>query len=212
MESTAAGVDFRRPVAASDPSVSSPPTHVPLTHWLAEWRAGDGRAFDAVIEASLAELQRIAASRLRQAGPMTIDAREVLNEAVARLLDAPPELRNRSHFLATMSLLMRAVVVDHARARVADKRGGEATRITYTDALAGEEHDAFDVLALDQALARLAEHEPRCSDVLHLTYFAGLEQARIGEVLGVSLRTVERDLRFARAWLHDVMQDSAGHA
>jgi RNA polymerase sigma factor (TIGR02999 family) len=179
---------------------------IPLTQLLQAWSAGDGRALEAVLRDSHAQLQRMAAERLRRSGPLTLTASDVLQEALVGMLERPMSLKDRAHFFAVMSLKMRAVVVDHARARAADKRGGGALQMTYTDSAAGNEQDVFDLLALDQALQQLAASDPRGSEILHLTYFAGLAQAEIAELMGLSLRTVERELRFLRAWLQDVMR------
>lgn len=148
----------------------------------------------------------MAAERLRRSGPLILTARDVLQEALVGMLEHPVSLKDRAHFFATMSLKMRAVVIDHARARAADKRGGGALQVTLTDAAGGLEQDAFDLLALDEALRRLAADDARGSEILHLSYFAGLTQAEIAELMGLSLRTVERELRFLRAWLQDVMR------
>lgn len=177
----------------------------PLTQLLHAWRAGDGRAFDSVIEATYAQLRKLAEQRMQHSGPMTLVPQDVLHEAVARLLQAPPELTDRVHFFATVSLLMRAIIVDHARARSAAKRGGGEARVTLTDGIAGAAGDLFEVMALDDALQRLSRIDPRGSDVLHLTYFAGLQQQEIASLLKVSVKTIERDLRFSRAWLQDAL-------
>ena len=180
--------------------------HVPLTRWLAAWRAGDGRAFDAVIESSYAQLRGMAAERLGRDAQATLTAHDLLHEALERVLSGKPELHNRAHFFATLSLLMRSIVVDHARARAADKRGGGAQRVTLTDSLRDGGGELIDVLELDQALERLALQDARGSEVLHLSYFAGLRQDEIAELLQVSVKTIERDLRFARAWLHEALR------
>lgn len=179
---------------------------VPLTELLNAWRAGDGHAFESVIEATYAQLRRIAEDRMyRDAGPITLAPQDVLHEAVARMLLTPPDLKNRAHFFATISLLMRGIIIDHARARIASKRGGGDARVTFTESMGGEDADVFDVLALDQALIKLAAMDARSSDVLHLTYFAGLQQHEIAALMNVSVKTIERDLRFSRAWLQEAM-------
>ena len=165
----------------------------------------DGRAFDAVIEASYAQLRGMAAERLARVDAVTWTAHDLLHEALARVMQGKPELVDRAHFFATLSLLMRSIVVDHARARAADKRGGGAQRVTLTDGLSAGDGSIIDVLELDQALTRLAAQDARGSEVLHLTYFAGLRQDEIAGLLQVSVKTIERDLRFARAWLHDAL-------
>jgi RNA polymerase sigma factor (TIGR02999 family) len=100
-----------------------------------------------------------------------------------------------------MSLAMRSVLVDHVRAKGALKRGGDRLRVTLNDATAIEDERVLDIIALDEALNRLESLDARGAAVLHLTYFAGLERKEIAEVMGVSVATIDRSLRFSRAWL-----------
>jgi RNA polymerase sigma factor (TIGR02999 family) len=173
-----------------------------LTGLLHAWQQGDGRAFSRLFEQVYAQLKSIAANRLRGGAPgVTLTPTELLHEAVLRAAEVPKDFKNRAHFFATMSLMIRATLVDHARARAAQKRGGDAVRVTLTQGDAGEESMVADILALDQALIRLEALDPRTSEVLHLTYFAGLDRQQIVDVLQLSLATVDRELRFARAWL-----------
>lgn len=187
-------------------------TDVPLTEMLVAWRAGDGAAFSSLIDATYQQLKDMAAGRLKSASGsgmiVTLTPQELLHEAVAGVMESTPTLKNRSHFFATMSLLMRTIIVDFARERMADKRGGGQANVTFTESLMGEQSMIYDILALDAALIRLAETEPRCSSALHLTYFAGMKQSEIAALLEVSLPTLERDLRFARAWLEHEMSDT----
>lgn len=178
---------------------------LPLTEWLSAWRAGDGQAFEAVIQACYAELRGMAGERLARQGPLTLTAHDLLHEALARVMTGPTDFRNRAHFLATLSLLMRSILVDHARARSAEKRGGGLARVTLTEANAGAGDSLIDVLALDAALLRLARQDPRGAEVLHLRYFGGMRQEDIAELMGVSAKTIERGLRFARAWLFEAL-------
>jgi RNA polymerase sigma factor (TIGR02999 family) len=106
-----------------------------------------------------------------------------------------------------MSLAMRAILVDHARARAADKRGGNGVQVSLSAVESGNAESAFDLLALDQALLQLEAMDRRCAQVMHLTYFGGLQQDEISVVLDVSIPTVKRDLRFARSWLLKEMGD-----
>ena len=180
----------------------------PLTELLDAWRKGDGAAFDRLIAAAHAELHKMAVGRLRGDNALvTLAPTELLHEAIVRVMGAPPDLANRAHFFATMSLLMRSVLVDRARARLADKRGAGAVKVTLTESAFGEESAAIDLLALDQALRQLEAHDARGCRVLEMTYFGGLERDEIARVLEVSVPTVDRDLKFARAWVNKAMGD-----
>jgi RNA polymerase sigma factor (TIGR02999 family) len=172
-----------------------------LTLLLNRWQRGDGRAFEQVIESTLAELHRMAVSRMRQGRDLTLSPTELLNESVARLLEGEADFRNRAHFFGVVSLHMRSILVDHARARLADKRGGGAVHVTLSEVQAGEESMALELLALDEALEELDAQDARAAQILHLTYFAGLSREAIAEVVDVSVPTVDRELRFARSWL-----------
>ncbi|TWI02998.1 RNA polymerase, sigma subunit, ECF family [Luteimonas cucumeris] len=175
-----------------------------LTRLLHDWRGGDAASRDRLLEQVYDTLRGMAAARLRRdrAGH-TLQATAVVNEALLRLLGNEVDWQDRAHFFALAALKMRAVLVDHARARVADKRGGNVPMLTLSHA----EREAsaaveYDVLALHQALERLAVHDERAARGLEMVYFGGMEHKEIACVLGISIPTVERDLRFARAWLN----------
>jgi len=172
-----------------------------MTVLLQAWKKGDGAAFERVVQAVHGEFLRMAASRLRGHDAATLAKGDVVNEAMLRLMAAPSDWQNRAHFFATVSLTMRSVLREHARARLADKRGGGRVQLTLTSAALGEESMAADLLTLDALLDQLGAHDPRGAQVLELTYFAGLQRADIADVLAISVPTVDRELRFARAWL-----------
>ena len=186
-------------------------TNSDLTRLLREWRNGDGRVFSALIEQAYPALKRIAAHRVvHQNGAATLSPTELVHEAALGMMRSPMDFANRAHFFATMSLAMRSILVDHARARAADKRGGDGVQISLSHADAGDEGGlAVDLLALEQALAQLEALDPRCGQVMHLTYFGGLQQEEIAAVLNVSVPTVKRDLRFARSWLLKAIGDGS---
>lgn len=182
-----------------------------LTGLLRAWRDGNGNAFTAVIEQVYVELRRIAAQRIgRHGAAATLSPTELVHEAVLGLWPASMTFANRAHFLATVSLAMRSILVDHARARAADKRGGHRIRLSlsHLDG-AGEADPALDLLSLEQALTQLERFDARCGRVMHLTYFGGLAQDEIAALLDVSIPTVKRDLRFARAWLLKALEEEA---
>lgn len=185
-----------------DASDRPPAPGTDLTTLLHAWHDGDDGAFAAAIERAYAELKRIAARRIGSDGAATLSATELVHEAVLGTMAAPMDFANRVHFLATMSLAMRSILVDHARARAADKRGGDWLRLSLSRIDAEDEAEpAVDLLALEQALQQLETLDPRCGQILHLAYFGGLAQADIAALLNVSIPTVKRDLRFARACL-----------
>lgn len=182
-------------------NASAPGAEAPLTQLLQAWRNGDAGAFATLVGLVHGELLRMAAARLRTGDGGTFSRGDLLNAALLRVIESPPEWRNRAHFFATLSLTMRSVLVDHARARLAGKRGGGRERVTWTLSALGEESMAADLLTLDALLRQLEAEDPRAAQILQLTYFAGLQRQELAEVLEISVPTVDRDLRFARAWL-----------
>lgn len=182
-----------------------------LTRLLREWRQGDGHVFSALIEQAYPALKCIAARRVGDRNGMaTLSPTELVHEAMLGMMQSPMDFANRAHFFATMSLAMRSILVDHARARSADKRGGDGVQVSLSHIEAGHEGGlAVDLLVLEQALKQLEALDPRCGQIMHLTYFGGLQQEEIAAVLDISIPTVKRDLRFARAWLLKAMGDGS---
>ncbi|MDZ3824595.1 MAG: ECF-type sigma factor [Pseudoxanthomonas sp.] len=176
-----------------------------LTVLMRAWQAGDGQARERLNAAVYQELRVMARRRLAgERGGHTLQPTALVHEAWLRMADGDADWRDRAHFFATAALHMRSVLVDHARARLADKRGGGALRVTLDDGLAASDADA-DFLALDQALAELESEDARTAKVIELTYFAGLKRDEIAHVLEVSVPTVDRALRFGRAWLRQAL-------
>jgi RNA polymerase sigma factor (TIGR02999 family) len=184
--------------------MSTPVRPTALTELLQSWRDGEGAAYQQIIHLAYAQLKQIAAQRLGQSGrELTLTPTELLHDALLRVAEAPRDWSSRAHFYASMSLFIRSTLVDYARARQALKRGEAVQHVSLSLIEDGEPAMAADLLALDQALERLRLLDRRGSEVLHLTYFAGLDRAQIAEVLGVSPSSVDRDLRFTRAWLRE---------
>jgi len=193
--------------AAEHPQAAS---NLDLTRLLREWRNGDGQVFATLIEQVYPALKRIAARRVgSHSGAATLSPTELVHEAALEMMQAPMDFANRVHFFATMSLAMRTILLDHARARAADKRGGNDVQVSLSriEATGDEGGLAVDLLTLEQALLQLEALDPRCGQVMHLTYFGGLQQEEIAHVLSVSVPTVKRDLRFARSWLLKALGD-----
>jgi RNA polymerase sigma factor (TIGR02999 family) len=173
----------------------------PLTHWLQAWQRGDREAFGHLIQHVHGELRRMAAARLHGADTPSLAVDDLLHDALLKLMAAPPQWQDRAHFFATLSMTMRSVLVDHARARQTGKRGGDLQRVTFSLADTGEESMTASLLTLDALLTQLAEADPRAAEILQLTYFGGLARDDIAAVLELSVPTIDRELRFARAWL-----------
>lgn len=167
------------------------------------WAAGDATAFDALVPIVYDRLRQLARLRLRDTPHATLDTTGLVHEAYLRLADAPQTtLRDRGHFLGIASRVMRNVLVDHARARYAAKRGGGAV-VTALDEETSwlPDEDLDEISALDEALIRLEKVDNRQSRILEQRYFGGLSLEETAEALGISLATVKRELRAARAWL-----------
>ncbi len=179
-----------------------------LTRLLRRWREGDGEALDALLPRVYERLRAIARARLRAEDPdHTLDTSALVHDAYLRLsTGAPPDWQDRAHFFAVASTAMRRILIDHAKQRLAQKRGGAAVHVTFDAASWHEAGSAASaepdvLLALDEALARLAELHPRQAKAIELRYFAGLTLDEAAQVLATSAPTVMRDLRFAQAWL-----------
>jgi RNA polymerase sigma-70 factor, ECF subfamily len=174
-----------------------------LTSLLGKMQRGDSQAGEQAIALVYQELHRIASRELRseRAGHL-LQTTALIHEAYARLMGSQSlEIQNRAHFFALASSQMRRVLVDHARANHAQKRGGDAPRVSLDEVRAGIDPRATDLLALDESLRELARLDPRASQVVELRYFGGYTDAEIAEALEISVPTVRRDWDFARAWL-----------
>ncbi len=152
-----------------------------------------------------AQLKQIARGRLRSYRPgITLDCTALVHEAYLKISAAEPALKGGSqgdHFMAVASMAMRQILVDHARKRQADKRGGGALHVTLQEAQVGSEGPVVDLIALDDALRRLARRDPLLERLVVLRFFAGLSMSQTAEVLGKPLRTTERDWTRARVYL-----------
>lgn len=178
-----------------------------VTKLLLDWRSGDESAFNLLIPIVHEELQRIARRYLKdETMRQSLQTADLVNEAYLKLINQKDlDWQNRAHFLAVAANVMRHLLVDHARSRNRAKRGGQAIRITLNEEITAPNASAqsrkIDLLALDQALDRLAQFDQRKSRIVELRYFAGLSYGEIAEVLAVSEITIKRDWLKARAWL-----------
>lgn len=180
------------------------PSAAEITGWLARWRAGDDGARDRLFDVVHPHLRQLATRLLqRERRDHTLEPNAVVNELYLRLIGGQAvSYQDRAHFLAIAAQTMRRILIDHARARVADKRGGVQQRVPLSD-LDGWGDPALSepLIDLDAQLSALAEADPRAARVVELRFFGGLREEDVAEVLGVSVITVKRDWKAARAWL-----------
>jgi len=177
------------------------------TTLLRDWRCGDTDALDKLTPLIYDELRRIAARHLRsERSGHTLQATALVNEAFARLAEADVSFQDRAHFIAIAARTMRHILTDYGRARRSQKRGGGLSAVTlHEDRVAAGAPQ--DIVGLDDALLKLAKLDERKSDILVLHFFGGMTYDETAEALEISAATVDRDLRLARAWLANELQD-----
>jgi RNA polymerase sigma factor (TIGR02999 family) len=176
---------------------------------LQRWRDGDSEAFDRLIPIIYERLREIAHHRLRAVpGERSLNTTGLVHEAYLRLVDSSgAAVASRNHFLAIASRVMRNVLVDHARSRTAAKRGGNEGAVEFNDAIWIDRVDVDAVSDLDAALQKLEQLDERQARIIEQRYFGGLSLEETADALGVSLATVKRELRTARAWLATELRD-----
>lgn len=174
-----------------------------VTQLLARWRAGERQALDSLMPLVYDELRKLARYYVARERPgHTLQTTALVHEAYVRLVgQSPPEWKNRAHFFGVSARLMRQILVDHARANLAEKRGGGALKVTLDGDLVSGLGKDLDVLALDQALDALTKLNPQQSQIVELRFFSGLSIEDTAEVLNISPATVKRNWTAARAWL-----------
>jgi RNA polymerase sigma factor (TIGR02999 family) len=182
-----------------------------LTQLLVAWSDGDGAALDELFPLVYDELRQLARRRMRRERQgHTLRTTALVNDAYLRLVDQRQvRWQNRAHFFAIAAQMMRRILVDHARAKNYEKRGGGAAHVPLEEAAVLAEGRASEILALDEALRALAEIDPRRARVVELRYFGGLSNEEIAEVLKISPNTVTRDWNMARAWLYQELSGEA---
>jgi RNA polymerase sigma-70 factor, ECF subfamily len=180
-----------------------------ITGWLMEWRQGSRDAGDRLFAASYQALRRLAAWHLRNERPgHTLQPTALVHELYLRLFQGEPvEWQNRAHFLAVAAQQLRRLLIDHARARLAEKREGHQVRLSLTDVGGLAEQREEDLIEVDEALQRLEELDSRSARVVELRFFGGLTEQEAAEAIGISVATLKRDWDFARAWLVSQLAD-----
>ncbi|MGE0101510.1 MAG: sigma-70 family RNA polymerase sigma factor [Blastocatellales bacterium] len=183
-----------------------------ITQLLVAWGKGDQDAFGRLMPLVYDEMRKIARRYMnRQRPDHTLQTTALVNEAYLRLIDSSKvQWQNRAHFFAISAQVMRRILVDFARARTNQKRGGGAQKVVLDEALAISAEPGADLVALDDALNDLAVIDKRQSQIVELRYFGGLSEDEVAEVLGISSRTVRRDWSLARAWLYRQLNRGEG--
>src|SRR6201987_3986395 len=180
------------------------PAQQEVTQLLGDWSGGDEGALEKLIPLVQPDLHRMPHHYMsRERAGHTLQTTAILNEAYLRLVDnTKPVWQGRTHFIAAAARLMRRVMVDHARERHSLKRGGGALKVTLDEAALVTQTRSEELLALDEALERLAAQDPRKTQIVELRYFGGLTVEETAQFLKLSRRPVEREWNMAKAWLY----------
>ena len=178
-----------------------------ITELLQAVRKGDSAAASRLVPLVYAQLRRLAASYLRRERPdHTLQPTALVHDALLRLLGTQEiDWQDRAHFFAITANSMRRILIDHARAHRAQRRSGVWKKLSLECAGVIQEGQSPQLILLDGALSRLQEWDPRQGKIVELRFFGGLTEEEVSEVLGISVRTVKRDWKMARAWLHREM-------
>ncbi|HZQ97164.1 MAG TPA: sigma-70 family RNA polymerase sigma factor [Candidatus Sulfotelmatobacter sp.] len=173
-----------------------------VTRLLAQWTEGDAQALEDLLPLVYDELRRLARGYLyRERSDHTLQSTALVHEAYLRLVDQNVSWQNRAHFFGIAAEMMRRILVDYARGRNAAKRGDGICRVTLDEEIMGAGQRDVDVLALDEALTRLAKLDPQQSRIVELRFFAGLSIEDTSAILKISPATIKRDWAMAKAWL-----------
>lgn len=182
-----------------------------ITELLLEWRGGDDEALELLMPRVYEELKKIAQHRLKGESPeQTLSATDLVHEAFIRLIAVDVSWSDRAHFLAVGARIMRRILVDRSRSKARLKHGGAVKRVPLDEAQSASLEPSDELLELDQALCDLAELDARKANVVELVYFGGLTYDEVAVALDISRATAHRDLRLAKAWLHDRIETYQG--
>lgn len=182
-----------------------------ITRYLQDWRNGNASALDEILPLVYDELRRIARRyRSKERGEHTLQTTEIINEAYLKLLNQKEnDWQDRTHFFAVASRVMRNLLVDYARTKNYQKRGNGAEKISLEDVEICTLEPDEKILALDEALKKLAKFDERKSNLVELRYFGGLSALETAEILGVSEITVKREWLKAKAWLYNELAENS---
>jgi RNA polymerase sigma-70 factor (ECF subfamily) len=185
------------------------PASQDMTQLLVAWSEGDQSALERLLPLVNTELRRLAGHYMRRENPgHTLQTSALVNEAYLRLIDQKNvRWQNRAHFFGIAAQLMRRILIDHARKAQYQKRGGGAVQVSLDEAVAVVEARAAELLAVDEALERLTAMDARKGRIVELRFFGGMTEEETAEVIGISVPTVQREWRAAKAWLHRMLSE-----
>lgn len=179
-----------------------------ITQMLVDWRAGDSQALNQLMPAVHENLRQLANKYMRsERAGHTLQATALINEAFLKLCDSSISWQDRAHFIAIAARAMRQILVDHARSKHRQKRGGDDVRVTLYDARIADSNSELDVLDIEDAMSALEKMDQRKAQIIELNIYGGMTYREIAEVLEISEATVDRELRFTRAWLQRELSD-----
>jgi len=179
-----------------------------ITQMLVDWRAGDSQALNQLMPAVHENLRQLANKYMRsERNGHTLQATALINEAFLKLCDSSVSWQDRAHFIAIAARAMRQILVDHARSKHRQKRGGDDVRVTLYDARIADSNSELDVLDIEDALFALEKMDQHKAQIIELNIYGGMTYREIAEVLEISEATVDRELRFSRAWLQRELSD-----
>jgi RNA polymerase sigma factor (TIGR02999 family) len=180
-----------------------------VTQILLNWRAGDNQALNQLIPLVHDNLRQLANKYMRsEREGHTLQATALVNEAFLKLCDSDISWQDRAHFIAIAARAMRQILIDHAKSKHRQKRGGHDIQVTFYDARMADNSAEPDVLDIEEALKNLAKVDQRKAQIMELNIYGGMTYEEIGAVLDISAATVDRELRFSRAWLQRALSDS----
>ncbi|MGE0882078.1 MAG: sigma-70 family RNA polymerase sigma factor [Blastocatellales bacterium] len=185
------------------------PASQDVTGLLIDWSNGDQAALDELLSLVNSELRKLASRYMRRESPgHTLQTSALVNEAYLRLIDQKNvQWQNRAHFFGIAAQLMRRILIDHARSHQYQKRGGGAIQVSLDEAAAVTEARAAELLAIDEALEKLTAMDIRKGRIVELRFFGGLTEEETAEVMKISVPTIQREWRAAKAWLHRMLTD-----
>jgi RNA polymerase sigma factor (TIGR02999 family) len=181
-----------------------------ITRLLHDWASGDQASLDALTPLVYEQLHRIASNAFRGERPdHTMQTTALVHEAYAKLIGVEVDWQDRGHFYALAARMMRRILVDHATAKAAAKRGGSRAKLPLEDVIVVSPELGEEILDLHEAIDALAEKDPDKAEILELHYFGGLTYGEMSDVLGRSTSSLDRDLRFAKAWLRSHLESQS---